>query len=70
MTPHPAKQRDFPDIQTLVNTVRAGRDLTPSRWPNGGRVAVALSFDLDAETLYLRANQLSPQPLSRGDLLL
>ena len=36
-------------------------------WPNGGKVAVALSFDFDAETLFLRANQLSPQPLSRGE---
>ena len=50
-----------------MNRVRAGRDLTPKRWPNNGKVAVALSFDLDAETLFLRANQLSPQPLSRGE---
>src|SRR5229473_667416 len=33
-----------------VNRVRAGRDLTPKRWPNGAHVAVGLSFDFDNET--------------------
>jgi peptidoglycan/xylan/chitin deacetylase (PgdA/CDA1 family) len=65
--PPPIWQSDFPQIAAQVNKVRAGRDLTPKTWPNGGRVAVALSFDFDAETLFLRANQLSPQPLSRGE---
>src|SRR5689334_12203222 len=63
----PIWQQDYPGILATVNKVRAGRDLTPKRWPNNGKVAVALSFDLDAETLFLRANQLSPQPLSRGE---
>ena len=57
----------LPEITGIVNRIRAGRDLTPKRWPNNGRVAVALSFDLDTETLFLRANQISPQPLSRGE---
>ena len=57
----------LPEITGIVNRIRAGRDLTPKRWPNNGRVAVALSFDLDTETLFLRANQTSPQPLSRGE---
>jgi len=65
--PPPIWQQDYPSILATVNKIRAGRDLTPKKWPNGGRVAVALSFDLDAETLFLRANQLSPQPLSRGE---
>lgn len=65
--PRPVWQWEYPEILAQVNRVRAGRDLTPPRWPNNGRVAVALSFDFDAETLYLRANQLSPQPLSRGE---
>src|SRR5688572_6498174 len=34
-------------IESTVSLVRAGRDLTPARWPGGARVAVALSFDLD-----------------------
>jgi peptidoglycan-N-acetylglucosamine deacetylase len=65
--PPPVWQWDLPQIQTTVNRVRAGRDLTPRTWPQGRRVAVALSFDFDAETLFLRAGQLSPQPQSRGE---
>jgi peptidoglycan/xylan/chitin deacetylase (PgdA/CDA1 family) len=62
----PVWKWDFPQIQAVVNQVRAGRDLTPKTWPKGGRVAVALSFDMDAETGFLRSGQYSPQPLSRG----
>ena len=62
----PVWQWDYPSIENTVNKVRAGRDLTPKRWPNGARVAVALSFDMDAETGSLRSGVYSPQPLSRG----
>jgi peptidoglycan/xylan/chitin deacetylase (PgdA/CDA1 family) len=62
----PVWKWDFPQIEAMVNKVRAGRDLTPKRWPNGARVAVALSFDMDAETGFLRSGNYSPQPLSRG----
>ena len=65
--PQPIWRLTMPEIAGIVNRIRAGRDLTPRRWPNNGRVAVALSFDLDTETLFLRANQTSPQPLSRGE---
>lgn len=58
---------DYPRIAATVNKVRAGRDLTPQRWPRGGRVAVTLSFDMDAETGFLRSGYLSAQPLSRGE---
>jgi peptidoglycan/xylan/chitin deacetylase (PgdA/CDA1 family) len=63
----PVWQWDLPQIRATVNKVRAGRDLTPKRWPNAARVAVALSFDMDAETGFLRSGYLSPQPLSRGE---
>ena len=36
-----------------VNRVRAGRPLTPARWPGGARCAFALSFDCDHETFEL-----------------
>jgi len=65
--PPPVWQWDFPAIKATVDKIRAGRDLTPKKWPMNGRVAVALSFDFDAETLFLRAGQLSPQPESRGE---
>jgi|SRR5579883_1075449 peptidoglycan/xylan/chitin deacetylase (PgdA/CDA1 family) len=58
---------DYPRIQATVNKVRAGRDLTPKPWPNGARVAVAFSFDMDAESGMLRSGYDSPQPLSRGE---
>src|SRR5262245_46596500 len=52
-------------IKQVVGAVRAGRKLTPAAWPNGGRVAVALSFDIDNELL-MRQNPL-PVPLSEGE---
>jgi peptidoglycan/xylan/chitin deacetylase (PgdA/CDA1 family) len=54
-------------IKTIVNKVRAGKDLTPTSWPEGAKVAVALSFDFDAETNNLRDSQFSPGGLSQGE---
>lgn len=54
-------------IQAKVGKVRAGKDLTPSSWPEGAKVAVALSFDFDAETNALRDNQISPGTFSQGE---
>jgi peptidoglycan/xylan/chitin deacetylase (PgdA/CDA1 family) len=54
-------------IKTAVNRIRAGKNLTPESWPDGGRVAVALSFDFDAETNALRDNDLMPGILSQGE---
>ncbi len=63
----PVWKWDLAEIKATVNKVRAGRDLTPKQWPNSGRVAVALSFDMDTETGFLRSGLTSPQPLSRGE---
>jgi len=63
----PVWERSFPQIQTVVEKVRAGRDLTPKPWPHGARVAVALSFDFDAESGFLVSGNDSAQPLSRGE---
>ena len=49
-----------------VNKVRAGRELNPDRWPDGGRVAVLLSFDVDNETVWLRDGDTSVGGLSQG----
>ena len=32
------------EIKNLVGKVRAGKDLTPDKWPDGAPVAVTLSF--------------------------
>jgi len=52
-------------IRQAVGTARVGRRLTPKSWPNGTRMAVCLSFDVDNELLQ-RANPL-PVPLSVGE---
>jgi len=52
-------------IRQAVGTARLGRKLTPKTWPNGARVAVCISFDVDNELLQ-RANPL-PVALSVGE---
>ena len=51
----------------IVNKIRAGKSLKPDIWPNGARVAVALSFDSDHETQTLRWGHHSPGKLSQGE---
>jgi peptidoglycan/xylan/chitin deacetylase (PgdA/CDA1 family) len=53
------------EIKQAVSAARLGRKLTPTSWPNGARVAVCLSFDVDNELLQ-RANPL-PVPVSVGE---
>lgn len=56
------------EVFTAVEQVRAGRDLTPTHWPGGARVAVLLSFDVDNETVHgLRNGEVSIGPLSEGE---
>lgn len=50
-----------------VARVRAGRSLHPASWPDGARVAVALSFDCDHETSLLRVGETGPGPLAQGE---
>lgn len=52
-------------IRQATDLVRAGRKLTPKQWPNGARVAVCLSFDVDNESLW--RNTPLPVPLSQGE---
>lgn len=50
-----------------VEHVRAGQPLRPDSWPGGARVAVALSFDSDHETISLRDGHVLPGKLSQGE---
>jgi len=50
-------------LKQAVAPVRAGRKLTP-KWPNGARVAVCLSFDIDNESPTLAQGITLPVPLS------
>jgi peptidoglycan/xylan/chitin deacetylase (PgdA/CDA1 family) len=54
-------------IRNSVSGVRAGRSLAPESWPDGARVAVALSFDPDHETIWLRDGRTAPGQLSQGE---
>ncbi len=54
-------------IKSKVEKVRAGDNLTPDSWPGEARVAVALSFDFDAETNALRDEIESPGIFSQGE---
>jgi len=54
-------------LKQAVAPARAGKKLTPKTWPNGTRVAVGLSFDVDNESYLLAAGQTSPTTLSAAD---
>ena len=54
-------------FEQAVRKVRAGRDLTPESWPDGSRVAVLLSFDVDNETVAWWDGEPSITDLSRGE---
>lgn len=56
------------EIAAIANRVRAGRSLQPERWPNGARVAVLLSFDVDNDTILLaRSDNPSIGAMSQGE---
>jgi peptidoglycan-N-acetylglucosamine deacetylase len=52
-------------VMSTINAVRAGRSLQPKQWPNGARVAVLLSFDVDNETVFLSPPSIGA--LSQGE---
>ena len=60
-------QWDEPTWRGHVDRVRAGRGLAPDSWPGGKRVAVALSFDSDHETIPLRDGETRPGKLAQGE---
>ena len=64
--PKPPWQWTEAEWRAPIEAVRAGRRLAPESWPGGARVAVALSFDFDNETVSLRDNVTSASNLSRG----
>jgi peptidoglycan/xylan/chitin deacetylase (PgdA/CDA1 family) len=62
----PPWQWDEPTWRAHVQRVRAGQRLVRA-WPGGARVAVALSFDSDHETIPLRRGVTDPVALSIGE---
>ena len=65
---HPGVRLNTDEIAAIANRVRAGRSLQPERWPNGARVAVLLSFDVDNDTILLaRSTNPSIGAMSQGE---
>ena len=58
----PAWQWSIETIEAHVNRIRAGQDLQPESWPDGNRIAVLFSFDVDNETNTLSRGG-NPDPL-------
>jgi peptidoglycan/xylan/chitin deacetylase (PgdA/CDA1 family) len=66
--PTPRWQKSPAELVESIKRVRAGEDLTPASWPGGARVAVALSFDVDTELVWLGdSGEESPSTMSRGE---
>ena len=62
----PGLKLSIGELKTQYEHLGAGKRLKPKSWPNGARVAVALSFDVDNATVPLSRGQLGSEDLSRG----
>jgi peptidoglycan-N-acetylglucosamine deacetylase len=67
ISPDPRARLVPEEARKLISQVRPGKKLLPTVWPGGKKVAVALTFDLDAELIWMEyPDQTSPSSLSRG----
>ena len=64
----PAWKLTPPQVKQIIDHVRAGKSLKPVSWPNGARVVVMLSFDVDNETPTLAGGRGGPAAASIGEL--
>src|SRR2546430_15664327 len=71
--PHPPPPPSMPGLKLGLDQLKAqytqigvGKRLKPKKWPNGARVAVALSFDVDNATVPLSRGDLGSEVISRG----
>jgi peptidoglycan/xylan/chitin deacetylase (PgdA/CDA1 family) len=65
--PLPGTRLDLDTLRSQFFHVSAGRRLRPRAWPDGNRVAVALSFDVDNASAALSRGDLGSETLSRGE---
>jgi peptidoglycan/xylan/chitin deacetylase (PgdA/CDA1 family) len=64
----PGIKRTEAELKETAAEVRAGRALLPKAWPNGAKVAVCLSFDIDNESpLMARDSKPLPTPMSETE---
>ena len=62
----PGLKLSLDELKAQYTHYGVGKRLKPKTWPNGARVAVALSFDVDNATVPLSRGQLGSEDLSRG----
>src|SRR5436309_5597955 len=62
----PGLKLSIDELKAQYAHVGVGKRLKPKQWPNGARMAVALSFDIDNATVPLSRGQLGSEDLSRG----
>ena len=65
--PLPGTKLTIDQLRQQMFHVSAGRRLKPTSWPNGARVAVGLSFDVDNATATLSTGNLDYEVISRGE---
>jgi peptidoglycan-N-acetylglucosamine deacetylase len=65
--PQPGTKLTLDELKAQMFHVSAGQRLKPKTWPNGARVAVGLSFDVDNASANLAAGDLLSESLSRGE---
>src|SRR4030095_2391738 len=65
--PQPGVKLPLPQIEAQMFHASAGKRLKPASWPNGARVAVGLSFDVDNATADLATGNLISESISRGE---
>ncbi len=62
----PGLKLPLDQLQRQYQHYGVGKRLKPKQWPNGARVAVAFSFDVDNATVPLSRANLGSEDLSRG----
>jgi hypothetical protein len=65
--PQPGTKLPLSQLEAQMFHVSAGPRLKPAAWPNGARVAVGLSFDVDNATAELATGNLISEVISRGE---
>ncbi len=65
--PQPGTKLTLDQLKAEMFHVSAGRRLKPKAWPNGARVAVGLSFDVDNASASLATGDLISESISRGE---
>src|SRR5437762_14329144 len=65
--PQPGTKLTDEQIRETVAPMRAGRKLTPKSWPNGAKIAVCLSWDMDNDSFNIASGNTAPVVLSQGE---